>query len=75
MASMTRAEHLRWAKDRALEYVEAGDLDQAFASLASDLGKHRELDWPREVHAKIGLALTTIASSRFFAVSRSGASR
>lgn len=39
---MTRDEHLEWAKDRALEYVEAGDLENAFMSMVSDLGKHNE---------------------------------
>ena len=39
---MTRAEHLQWAKARALEYVEAGDIEQAFSSMASDLNKHDE---------------------------------
>ena len=39
---MTRAEHLAWCKRRALEYVEAGDIQQAFTSMASDLGKHDE---------------------------------
>lgn len=37
---MTRAEHLAWCKQRALEYVDAGDLQNAYASMASDLGKH-----------------------------------
>ena len=37
---MTREEHLRWCKDRALEYVDLNDLDQAMASMMSDLGKH-----------------------------------
>ena len=37
---MTRAEHLQWCKDRALQYVDAGDLTQAFASMSSDLNKH-----------------------------------
>lgn len=36
----TRAEHLAWSKQRALEYVDAGDLTNAFRSLASDLNKH-----------------------------------
>lgn len=36
----TRAEHLQWAKDRALEYVDAGDLVAALTSLGSDLWKH-----------------------------------
>lgn len=39
---MTRAEHLAWAKARALEYCDRGDTGNAFASLASDLGKHTE---------------------------------
>jgi hypothetical protein len=37
-----RATHLAWCKKRALEYVEAGDVPQALASLFSDLGKHKE---------------------------------
>jgi hypothetical protein len=37
---MTRAEHLQWAKDRALEYVDMNDLIGAFASIVSDLRKH-----------------------------------
>jgi hypothetical protein len=36
----TRAEHLAWCKTRALEYVDQGDASGAFASMASDLGKH-----------------------------------
>lgn len=39
---MNRAEHLRWAKDRALVYVDAGQTLTAFSSLASDLDKHPE---------------------------------
>lgn len=38
----TRAEHLAWCKKRALEYCDTGDLNQAFASMGSDLGKHPE---------------------------------
>lgn len=37
---MTREQHLKWCKDRAMEYVRAGDFDQAFASMMSDLSKH-----------------------------------
>lgn len=36
---MTRAEHLQWAKDRALQYVDAGQLDLALASFGSDMSK------------------------------------
>ena len=39
---MTRAERLTWAKNRAIEYIDSGDLQGAFASMVSDLGKHPE---------------------------------
>lgn len=39
---MTRSEHLQWCKNRALEYVDAGDMSQAVASMCSDLSKHDE---------------------------------
>ena len=38
----TREEHLEWCKTRAIEYVDAGDVASAFASMSSDLGKHKE---------------------------------
>ena len=40
--TITRADHLAWCKQRALQYVDAGDLDQAIASMGSDLNKHDE---------------------------------
>ncbi|WP_140464628.1 hypothetical protein [Hymenobacter nivis] len=40
----TRAAHLEWAKARALEYVDAGELANACASFMSDLTKHPEID-------------------------------
>jgi hypothetical protein len=39
---MSREEHLTWCKARALEYLDAGDLTNAVASMGSDLGKHPE---------------------------------
>jgi hypothetical protein len=39
---MKRAEHLQWAKNRALTEVKRGYLQEAFASFISDLGKHTE---------------------------------
>jgi hypothetical protein len=44
---MTRAEHLAWAKQRALEYVDRGEMANAIASMISDLGKHPELEHAR----------------------------
>jgi len=42
MAEMTRAEHLAWAKARALEYLPEDPVN-AHNSMMSDLGKHPEL--------------------------------
>lgn len=39
---MNRAEHLAWAKARALEYADQGDATNALASMGSDLDKHPE---------------------------------
>lgn len=44
---MTRDEHLAWAKKRAHEYVDIGELDNAIASMGSDLQKHP--DWSSDV--------------------------
>lgn len=41
---MNRAEHMAWAKTRALEYVDRGDCVGALASLSSDIRKHPETD-------------------------------
>jgi hypothetical protein len=38
----TRQEHLQWCKQRAMEYCNMDDLNQAFTSFISDLGKHEE---------------------------------
>lgn len=49
---MTRAEHLTWCKERALVYVQQGDLAHAVASMTSDLQKHPEtVKTPNEVLA------------------------
>lgn len=39
---MTRKEHLEWAKKRATELANKGDLIGAIASMSSDLNKHEE---------------------------------
>jgi len=40
---MTRDEHLEWCKKRARAYLDQGDLENAIASMGSDLMKHEEL--------------------------------
>jgi hypothetical protein len=39
---MTRDEYLTWAKNRALEYLDRGDVVNAIASIGYDLSKHDE---------------------------------
>ncbi len=39
---MTRQEHLEWCKERALAYLDTGDLLNAITSMMSDLQKHDE---------------------------------
>ena len=58
MAERTRAEHLAWCKQRALEYVDQGDNTQALASMCSDLGKHSDTVG----HGAIGLGVSMAAA-------------
>jgi hypothetical protein len=51
---MTREEHLKWCKQRALEYLDAGDLVNAIASMGSDLQKHPETN-PNPVLMRLGM--------------------
>jgi hypothetical protein len=37
---ITQDEHIEWCKKRALEYLDAGDVTQAFTSMLSDIRKH-----------------------------------
>ncbi len=53
----TRAEHLQWCKDRALEYVEIGDNQQAFASMISDLRKHDDTEASAKMGGELGMML------------------
>ncbi len=39
---MTRSEHVDWCKERAREYLDSGDAQQAITSILSDMGKHDE---------------------------------
>ncbi len=58
LSPRSRAEHLEFCKKRALEYVDAGDINQAFSSMASDLGKHDET----RGHPGVGLGMGLIMS-------------
>jgi len=55
---ITRQEHLDWCKQRALQILGSGDIDGAYASMASDLEK----DESTKGHAAIGLGLMMLMS-------------
>ena len=57
MSETTRQEHLDWCKMRALEYVDAGDCQQAFVSFASDISKHPETESISTLIARLGMPL------------------
>lgn len=53
---LDRAEHLVWCKERALAYVDEGDMSYAVASMMSDLAKHPETR-PNDALGLLGLML------------------
>ena len=46
MSDITRTEHLRWCKERAIAYLDAGDLQNAVTSMGSDMRRHPKTDSP-----------------------------
>ena len=54
----TAAEHLAWAKGRALEYADQGDVPNALASINSDLRKHPDLASHSGIELGMMLAMT-----------------
>lgn len=54
---MTRDEHLKWCKERALEYLDRGDLSNAVTSMLSDLEKHAETKAIAKSMASYGMFL------------------
>jgi len=55
---MNREEHMKWCKERALQYVDNGDLPQAYASMVSDLNKHPETEQHGAIQLGIMLLMT-----------------
>jgi hypothetical protein len=55
---VTREEHLQWAKNRALEYADKGESQNALASMASDLSKHPDT----KTHTGIELGMMLLMS-------------
>jgi len=54
---MNRQEHLKWCKQRALEYVDRNELTQAYTSFISDLGKHDETCNHPAIRMGVGLMM------------------
>lgn len=60
----TRSEHMTWCKERALRYVDEGDLSGAYSSMASDLQKHPET----ENHSAISLGMMLLMGGKLSTV-------
>jgi hypothetical protein len=58
----TRAEHLEWCKQQALEYVDAGEVSNAVASMGSDLEKHPETTGHSGMQIGMGLLMAGLMS-------------
>ncbi|HWT30764.1 MAG TPA: hypothetical protein VN240_07025 [Propylenella sp.] len=54
---MTRDEYLSWAKQRAFEYVDRGDLVGALSSMCSDLQKYPGSDLRHHLGLLLGVEL------------------
>lgn len=55
---MTADEHLALCKQRALEYLDAGDLPNALTSMLSDMDKHPDTKYPAGgILVALGLAI------------------
>lgn len=63
---MTRAEHLAWCKQRAMEYVAANDYPNAVASMLSDLGKHPETASSVQVGGMVAMTVKDQRSATAF---------
>lgn len=51
--SKKRIEHLAWCKKRALEYLDRGDVQNAIASMLSDMSKND--DTARAIQGPLGM--------------------
>lgn len=66
MNTETREQHLEWCKKRAMEYVDAGDTEQAYASFASDMSAHPETN----NHAALGIGLMMLMNGQLNATEK-----
>ena len=56
MTEKTRKEHVEWCKQRAREYLNNGDAEQAILSMASDFEKHPETSNHAKLAGQLALA-------------------
>ncbi len=61
---MSGKEHLEWAAERALEYFDSGDQQNAMASFISDVGKHPGTAWIQGEHLLLMLMPLEMSSGR-----------
>lgn len=62
----TREEHLKWCKERAMEYVNSGDFQQGVTSMLSDLSKHPDTKSSVGVGVMISMTVHDCAAAKRF---------
>lgn len=60
----TREEHLAWCKQRALEYIDRGQINEGLTSMMSDMSKHPETASPALDQLTVGLMMVGALSTR-----------
>lgn len=60
----TREEHLAWCKQRALEYIDRGEINEGLTSMMSDMSKHQETASPALDQLTVGLMMVGALSTR-----------
>lgn len=61
---MTRSEHLQWCKDRAIEYIHSGDIQQGITSMMSNLSKHPDTKNHIGIEIAMGLMMIRTLNNR-----------
>jgi len=54
---MNRKDYLQWCRDRALKYIELGDLQGSLTSMLTDLRNHPKTRDSVEFGGRLGLAI------------------
>jgi hypothetical protein len=67
---LTRAEHMAWAKERALKYADRGETGLAMSALIQDLGMHPETEGSVSVVIELMMPLAMMGGASSASLAR-----